>query len=275
MSSEKHPIPLKHPEPFPADANTHCFLPHNTDMGSYGLTLYGTTSSNRPTLKHLPQTPAKVVASPLPNPDGEVDLVSYYHNFQELVEYLASVIGQSLQDIGYHYTIIENYYSDKCHHWADDGIGRPPRGSGYFENTFPKCMTSSGFTVDHHMYELCQALDRLKNIPLQESEDTIGWDGFWNQWPPLSIDRQYILVSTPFDTHISNPIRGKGREVTEIKGGKVTLTVLMDTQGYRIPRGFTLDVQGVEYYIRIEDEDVDPSSSSSSSSAYSSNPYGG
>ena len=218
----------------------------------------------------MPQTPARVDGAELPDV-SDVKKEAYYKTFDELVQYLSSAIGKSLGQVIYNYTLLVSFYSHKCYHWKEDGTGKPP--TDYFRKTFPGCeIPETGRKVSYHIGQLFAALENLRKIRLQEAK-TLEWSDFWNQWPPLPQNGECRLESDPFDTHITRPVRGK-IEVTELKG-TVSVKLVMDTQGYNIPRGFTIEVDGVEYFIRVGQEDEDPSSSSSSSSAYSSNPFGG
>ena len=200
----------------------------------------------------MPQAPEAIDGQPVPSTLP----VTTFTDFQGLIDLITYSVSSNLDTVVENYATMASVYSRVASmllnnpDW-EDFLNETVEGTG-------------GKTVNDYFGAFNTGIQKLEGVAKE------GWElpGFPRQWPPAMNTEESGIEDVVF-TMKSVPHTYTGEGGSPIfEDTYFILKLYMDTQGYHIPRGFTLDVHS--------QQKVGPLVSSSSSSAYSSDasPYG-
>ncbi len=213
------------------------------------LTLCGTTSDNpiapggRDGNPVLPETPGGVAA---PDPQNK-GAVLQPTDFPVLYKQMTEKVGYCLKSIVSNYTILLSVFCAVCRrnkHWAEKGM--PPRDYTYElfgkeEVDWPGDINKP--TARAYVWRF---LDKLQTF---HALAAAGWDHpldqFPGTWPPplseIAEDGMDVAVLKANPAYYA-VVPGERRPATALLV-EMTVKLLMDTQGYHLPRKFVVDVR--------------------------------
>ena len=273
-------------QPYPDKPEVRWSVPNSiaakTTGDYFGLTLYGTYNKNRVTgngtgKSIMPQPPAEVVGlAPVRSQKGKPP--SPPATFSDLVNPARDrhrrALGEDRQMLCHPRLRLQPLQRRLEIDLIPPGHARPRSPAiavpAYFtfsdfesKKILGKVDGKSGRRVKYVTKQLFRCIRELKAALDATGENQ--WEDFPNEWPPECYDDgEYRITSRPRNYELAN-----GNHAQFVV---VTVHFLMDTQNYRIPRGFSIEVTGDEVFQGsvIKENDSDSSSSSSSSScAYS------
>ena len=212
----------------------------------YGLTLYGTTARERVTAKVNPYCNPVMPQEPAWLADVQTEFIDPGDpkDFPSLVDYIVYQVSVKLKTIVSCYATVVTKFSQECRRWAKDETHRPCDPEYFIQ--FLEIMISDvpdGVPKQRVRAWIQDMMDTIRDLhtltlPSANGPLHICWERFPNQWPPEQIDGEYKIQSAP---HV---YRFPDRSQPAIEGLVITIRLIMDTQQYSIPRGFTVDVSG-------------------------------